>query len=153
MRPLALALALASVAACGGSSKPAADSPDPTPSGPVAWKDMNADQRHEYMEHTVMPAMKETFVAFDAEEFGEMKCKTCHGAGAEDKSFEMPNADLKPLDFANMDKLDEHDQKVAKWMHEVVVPEMAKLLGEQPYDPATQQGFGCTGCHTAVSSK
>ena len=86
----------------------------------------------------------------DAEEFGEMNCKTCHGPGAEDKSFEMPNPDIMPLDFSKMDQLDEEHKKVADWMHEVVVPKMADLLGEQPYDPATQQGFGCLGCHTMV---
>lgn len=149
MRTSLLALALLA-AACGSKSKP-------TPTEPVgatsAWKDMNADQRHEYMEHTVMPQMKEAFVAFDAEEFGEMDCKTCHGPGAEDKSFEMPNPDLMPLDFSKMDQLDEEHKKVADWMHEVVVPKMADLLGEQPYDPATQQGFGCLGCHTMATTK
>jgi hypothetical protein len=30
---------------------------------------------------------------------------------------------------------------------------MADLLGEQPYDPATQQGFGCLGCHTMATTK
>ena len=72
-------------AACGSKSKP-------TPTEPVgatsAWKDMNADQRHAYMKETVLPQMKEAFVAFDAEEFGEMNCKTCHGPGAEDESLD-----------------------------------------------------------------
>ncbi|MBK9029830.1 MAG: hypothetical protein IPL61_00555 [Myxococcales bacterium] len=143
-------LALVTAAACGSKSKPGVDTPTPTD---LAWKDMNADQRHAFMKETVLPTMKAKFVEFDAADFGEMNCKTCHGAGAEDGSFEMPNPDIKPLDFANMDKLDEHEQKVAGWMHDVVVPEMAHLLGEEPYDPATQQGFGCTGCHTVATSK
>ncbi|MEZ4402644.1 MAG: hypothetical protein R3B06_21665 [Kofleriaceae bacterium] len=146
----ALLLPLLVAAACGSSSKPSTGGPA---TDPVTWKDMNGDQRHAFMESTVLPHMKEKFVAFDAADFGEMNCKTCHGEGAEDGSFEMPNPGIKPLDFGHMDQLDEHEQKVAAWMHEVVVPEMAALLGEQPYDPATQQGFGCLGCHTMVTSK
>ena len=149
MRTTLAALLLAAVAACGSKSS----STTPPPSGPVAWKDMNADQRHEYMKSTVLPAMKETFVAFDAEDFGSMDCKTCHGPGADDGSFEMPNPELMPLDFSKMDQLDEEHQKVAKWMGETVLPKMADLLGEKPYDPATQQGFGCLGCHTMATTK
>jgi hypothetical protein len=33
-------------------------------------------------------------------------------------------------------------------MAKQVVPTVAGLLGEQPYDPKTQQGFGCLECHT-----
>lgn len=153
MNRLAFASLLAlAVAACG--SKPSSSGPtNPDPAATPTWATMNADQRHEYMEHTVMPQMKATFVAFDAEEFGEMNCKTCHGAGAEDGSFEMPNPAIMPLDFSKMDQLDEHHQKVAKWMGETVTPQMAALLGQQPYDPATQQGFGCLGCHTMATTK
>jgi hypothetical protein len=32
-------------------------------------------------------------------------------------------------------------------MMEKVLPEMSKTLNEPLYDPATQKGFGCVGCH------
>jgi hypothetical protein len=32
-------------------------------------------------------------------------------------------------------------------MSEKVVPDMAAALGEKPFDPATNTGFGCGGCH------
>ena len=149
MHRLAIIPALLVVAACGGASHPTT----PTPAAKVAWKDMNADQRTAFMKDVVMPRSKELFMAFDAERYKDMDCKTCHGPGAEDKSFEMPNPDIMPLDFSKMDQLDEEHKKVADWMHEVVVPKMADLLGEQPYDPATQQGFGCLGCHTMATTK
>ena len=150
MKLTALALTLLAAAACGSKAK----TTDPKPTA-VAWADMNDEQRHDYMKNTVLPQMKETFVAFDAEEFAEMDCKTCHGPGVDDKSFKMPNPDLMPLDFSPgaMEALDEDHQKVAKWMGETVLPQMANLLGEKPYDPATQQGFGCLGCHTMATAK
>jgi hypothetical protein len=36
---------------------------------------------------------------------------------------------------------------MVKFMGERVVPEMAKLLHEEPYNPETHQGFGCFHCH------
>jgi hypothetical protein len=151
MNRLTLCLVLG-IAACGSKAKPADTSTPPTGAAAtaVAWADLDATAREAYMKEKVMPQMKEIFVAFDAEEFGEMKCKTCHGPGAEDGSFEMPNPELDKLDFDNMDKLDEKHQKIAKWMGEVVTPKMAELLGMPVYDPATQKGFGCLGCHTMV---
>ena len=35
----------------------------------------------------------------------------------------------------------------AKFMGEKVSPQMAALFGKKPYDPATNEGFGCGGCH------
>jgi hypothetical protein len=34
-----------------------------------------------------------------------------------------------------------------KFMAGVAVPEMAALLGYDPYDAKTNTGFGCYGCH------
>ncbi len=90
MNRLTLCLVLA-IAACGSKAKPADPSTPPTGAAAtaVAWADLDASAREAYMKEKVMPQMKEIFVAFDAEEFGEMNCKTCHGPGAEDESFEM----------------------------------------------------------------
>jgi mono/diheme cytochrome c family protein len=98
--------------------------------------------------------MKEAFVAFDAEEFGEMNCKTCHGAGAEDGSFEMPNPELDKLDFDEDGSSSTRSTRRspsgwARWS----TPKMAELLGMPVYDPATHKGFGCLGCHTMATTK
>ena len=139
------------IAACG-SKAPATQKPEPeTPPPPadMAFKDMNADQRVAFMKHTVLPAMKQTFSAFDPK-FANMNCKTCHGKGADDGSFEMPNPDLprlpKPEDFMAYAKDPKHAPWV-KFMAEKVTPQMAKLLKVPEFDPKTMTGFSCNGCH------
>jgi len=110
---------------------------------------MNKDQRLEHMKNVVLPKMKQEFAAFDAKEFGAMNCATCHGAGAKEGSFKMPNPALPKLSMAggfkkHMDK----EPATTKFMMEKVVPSMAGLLDTQPYDPKTNQGLGCAACHT-----
>jgi hypothetical protein len=156
MRSSFLAIALF-VAACGGKSTPAAAPPaEPAevvvPEG-MKFDDMNHEQRLSFMKNTVMPRMKELFQAFDAAEFAEFDCKTCHGSGAEDGSFEMPTPDIEVLpgsEEAFMEYAKESDHaRWIKFMGEQVKPEMAKLLQEPEYDPATGQGeFSCGNCHT-----
>ena len=36
---------------------------------------------------------------------------------------------------------------MVKFMSEKVSPAMAEIFGKKPYDPATNEGFGCGGCH------
>src|SRR5690349_1060559 len=86
--------ALLASAACGGKSaapQSAGGASEAPPPADMAFKDMNADQRMAFMKASVLPAMKAAFQKFDAKKFGEFDCKTCHGEGAADGSFEMPN--------------------------------------------------------------
>jgi cytochrome c553 len=116
----------------------------------LLWKDMDHDQRVRFMKSVVLPRMRTAFAKFDAEQYSEMKCVACHGDGAKDKTYKMPNPKLPrlPTDEAGWKKLTEAEPEAVKFMSEVVVPTMAGLLGEKPYDPATHQGFGCFRCHT-----
>ena len=129
------------------ASAPAA-SASAAPAKP-AWDDMTIDQKKEVMKTEVLPKMKQLFQGFDSKRFAEMSCTTCHGAGAKEGKFSMPNPKLPKLDPANgFEKHKKKDPKIVAFMMEHVSPEMAKILGEAPYDPATNKGFGCFDCHT-----
>jgi hypothetical protein len=149
-------LLLLAAVSCGGGGQsapppaaPTAGEPAPAQTGPINWEAMDKAARQKYMKDVVLPKMKEHFVAFDAQKYGNMNCGTCHGPTAMHGTFEMPNPDLPKLP-ADMEKFKawagEHP-KMAEFMGKVVKPEMAKLLNEPEYDPATGKGFGCGECH------
>jgi hypothetical protein len=132
------------------SSAAPAPSATEAPPAKVTWKDMKADQRKDYMKTVVLPKMKEEFIGFNAKKYSEMNCVTCHGDSVKDGSFKMPNPKLPklPSDEAGFKALMKKKPDVTKFMGGKVVPAMAEMLGESPYDPATKQGFGCFECHT-----
>lgn len=94
--------------------------------------------------------MGSLFHDFNAKDFAEPKCVLCHGDGVKDGSFTMPNPQLPKLDAtpAGMKALRAKHAKIFDFMSKQVVPTMASLLGQQPFDPKTGQGFGCLECHT-----
>jgi hypothetical protein len=136
-------------AAPAASSAPAAPAA-PEPPGPGQWDTWSKDQKLAYMKSAVMPKMGPMFHDFDAKKYAETKCVLCHGAGAKDKSFKMPNAGLPKLPTTpdGMKKLHETKAEMVEFMSKQVVPTTASLLGKEPYDPKTKKGFGCFGCHT-----
>lgn len=112
------------------------------------WKDKSRDDKLAIMKTVVMPKMKAEFQAFDAKEFKDFTCKTCHGEAAKEGKFEMPNPKLPKLNAK--DGFKAHQKKHAKmleFMMHKVVPGMADAMGVKPFDPATKEGFGCGGCH------
>jgi hypothetical protein len=141
--------AAAASAAPSASAAPEAAAPPAAP-GPGDWDKWSHDQKLAYMKSAVMPKMKDLFSSFDSAKYGDMKCKTCHGHGAEDGSFKMPNPDLPklPKTPAEFKALAQKKAKIFTFMKEQVQPTMAQLIGEQPFDPKTMQGFGCMHCHT-----
>lgn len=145
-----LAIALA---ACGGS-QPAASSPAepgvapadaPAEGSAEVWSDTMPDNlKAEFMKNKVLPAMAKTFQEHDAEKYAKFDCKTCHGP-----QFKPHPVDYLPeLTFKDGKLLEaEKHPEMAQFMSEKVSPQMAEIFGKKPYDPATQQGFGCGGCH------
>jgi hypothetical protein len=151
--PAASSAAPAASAPPAESAAPAASAapaPSAGPPGPGDWDKWSHDQKLEYMKAAVMPKMGGLFHDFDAKRYAEPKCVLCHGSGAKDGSFKMPNPELPKLDLtpAGMKALHAKKAAVVEFMAKQVVPTTAGLLGEQPYDPKTQQGFGCLECHT-----
>ncbi len=102
-----------------------------------------------YMKSAVMPKLGGMFHDFDAKMFAEPRCTTCHGEGAKKGDFKMPNAKLPKLPATpeGFKELKEKKPKVVDFMVDVE-KSVAGLLGEQPFDPQTKQGFGCFNCHT-----
>jgi hypothetical protein len=120
------------------------------PPGPGDWDTWSHDQKREYMKTTVMPKMGGLFHDFDAKKYADPKCVLCHGSGAKDGSFKMPNSELPKLDLtpAGMKAMHAKHTAIVEFMGKQVMPQMAQLLGEQPFDMKTMKGFGCLGCHT-----
>jgi hypothetical protein len=162
-----MAAVIPAAVACGGkepeaitptatTAPPSAASAAPATTAPaagttLAWKNMNKDQRLEFMKTTVLPKMKAEFAAYDSKRFGNITCGTCHGEGAKDGSFKMANPKLTPHvpnDMPGFEKLMKERPDGVKFMASKVIPQMAQLLGEEPFDPKTGKGFGCHECHT-----
>jgi hypothetical protein len=119
-------------------------------SGSATWDfdKLTKEEQTDYMKKQVVPTMKPLFQKFDAKHYANFGCKTCHGKDPKATKFKMPTPDLPKLDFAAL-KAGKQKPKVAKWMGEVVEPEMAKLLQKPVYNPEhpDPSQFGCLGCH------
>jgi hypothetical protein len=113
---------------------------------------MNKQQRGKFMRESVVPKMKDLFAAHDGKRFAKFGCGTCHGAGASDGSFKMPNPQLPqlPSTHEGFEALGKKQPEMMKFMSTQVEPEMAKLLGAKEMDPKNPQagGFSCMSCHT-----
>lgn len=112
------------------------------------FRQMTMGEKKNHMKMVVTPRMAAVFQAWNAKGFEDFGCLTCHGPSAKTGNFAMPSSALPRLDPTDGFKKElEKHPAVMKFMSEKVVPEMAAALGVAPYDPATQKGFGCGGCH------
>jgi mono/diheme cytochrome c family protein len=154
------------VLACGGAQPaaepPASPTPAPLPSASAAapdgaapasssWDAMSRDEKMNHMKTVIFPKMKDEFSTFDGKRFSTFTCATCHGAGAKNGSFKMPNPDLPKIPGTpeGFKKLMETKGDITKFMMGKVKPRMASLLGETEFDPQSNpKGFGCAECHT-----
>jgi hypothetical protein len=132
----------------GGGESSASASAGASSASPEQWASMSKDDRANYMREQVVPRMGALLSTAFPDKFSKVTCRTCHGKNGSENGFKMPNPDLPALDPT--DHFKAHEAKTPQLLHfmmEKVTPEMAALVGEKPYDPATKQGFGCFECH------
>lgn len=166
LTPVVLAILLAIAGGCAGSSEretappagPAAKKPTSAQSGglgapKIPWKDKNREQRLEYMGLFVLDPMGKLFAGWKPDEFSAenaFRCQSCHGENFDKPpvDFHMPRVAFPLLPDDPIGGAMKYDPVATKFMVDKVVPTMAELLGEEPYDPATGKGtFGCFRCH------
>ncbi|GAC1588389.1 MAG: hypothetical protein NVS3B20_16290 [Polyangiales bacterium] len=143
------------VVSCGGAQAPASaprtnakESTD-VPPPPASWDALSHEQKLDYMSKAVMPKMGALFHDYDAKRFANPTCEMCHGSGAKNGSFKMPNPELPKLSVeGEFKKHRDKDAAIVDFMMAKVEQQMAGLLNEAPYDVKTHKGFGCFECHT-----
>lgn len=116
------------------------------------WAEMDHDERMQHMGAVVMPRLQAVFEAHDAKRFADFGCVTCHGEGARDGSFEMPNPNLAELDAANLYR--KHRQEspdMVKLMWKEVEPAMGEALAET-YGMGGAQ-VSCASCHVVINGE
>jgi hypothetical protein len=146
---LCAALLCLSISACGAPRDPEDPSGAAQSLARVPWKEKNRQERMDWMGVSVFPKMRVAFAKFDQDRFGDFSCQTCHGETMELADYHMPNTLYALSRTDTIAKARAYDAAVTDFMTEDVMPEMAKLLGESPYDATTRSGFGCFGCHPA----
>ena len=165
---LALGFVVA-LAACSRSGDPAPVAPAPAPAATppkpqatggtggigapnIPWAEKTRAQRQDYMGIYVVDRMAALFREWKPDEYAGVtgfRCQTCHGENFDKPpvDFHMPRVAF-PLDPADpIGSATRYDPEAAKFMVERVMPTMAELLGEKPYDEETKQGFSCFRCH------
>lgn len=167
-RAAAFAVAAVGLAACGAPpsaapspSAPAAAAPPtavalatcpsaiPTVDRPHdgAWATWTHEQKLAYMKEAVLPTEAPLFREYSATRFGELTCRSCHGAGADDGSYKMPNPALPKLAPGNLFEMEKTKPRVFRFMYDVVTPRTAALLNKPEWSHKTMSGFGCFACH------
>lgn len=117
---------------------------------PKPWDAMTFEEHTQYMTERVLPIMQAKFQAFDGQRFAAFGCHTCHGTDMEAKRYVMPNPSLTLLPAPRTPEWEAMrgaTTGMAAFMWKDVWPSMITLLGSTPLNPATREGFGCTGCH------
>ena len=136
-----LALLAIALAACVSGSR--------HPPAPGEWATWSHDAKKAYMEQVVLGDAKKMFAIYDPVRYRDVTCRTCHGAGADDGTYRMPNPALPALVPTKIYELAGAKPQLFIFMDGYVQAHMARLLGEPTFDHMTMSGFGCFACHTA----
>jgi hypothetical protein len=121
-----------------------------TPPDDKPWQKMNYSEKEWYMVGKVHPVMRQVFQTFNAKKYeGEkFECVPCHGENPEERKYKMPSDHLSKVPaFGSADWKAMENSRVFKFMSKSVTPSMGKLIGEEPWNPETGEGYSCWGCH------
>jgi hypothetical protein len=111
---------------------------------------MDHDARRAHMVQHVLPRTRELFTSWNAERFDDLSCGTCHGEGARERNFAMPNTSLitlYPTGTIGQQEVLAQYTEACTFMYSRLVPSMQTMLGASEYDAATHTGFSCFSCH------
>ena len=120
---------------------------------PQSWDSMSAEEREWYMIGVFLPIEAESFTQYaqssgQGDRFSQFECENCHSDDGRENHFAMPSRSLMALPAPGSPQWEQMSHGPAyAFMHDVVVPECATMLGEQPYSPEHPDGFGCFNCH------
>ena len=115
--------------------------------GTFDFDKLTHDEKMKFMKEKVVPPMKKAFQEFDAKDFADFGCKTCHGKDPKKTKYKMPNPELPALDFKALEQKKQKPE-VAEFMAKTVKPQMAKILEQPEMTKDNPKGFGCLECHT-----
>jgi len=115
----------------------------------IPWAKKTHAQRLDYMGLFVLPRMETLFKEWRPADYGDFRCQTCHGEGFDKPpvNFHMPRVSYPLKADDPIGAAMKYDAEATHFMMEKVLPTMAELLGEKPYDEKTGQGFACFRCH------
>lgn len=128
----------------------AADPVPVTAPGPGEWKTWSHERKLAYMKGPFFEQAKAVFTAFEPARYARFNCRTCHGEGADNQTYKMPNRDLAVLvgGKPGFQELADHEPQLLGFMQQQLVPAVAGLLGVPAFDMKTHVGFSCFDCHT-----
>ncbi len=164
MPPFELVLVAVLVfSACGARKSVAPAAATPTATAPVTtcapaiptvdrphdgdWARWTHEQRLAYMKAAALPTEAPLFREYAPDRFADFTCRTCHGAGADDGTYKMPNPALPKLDVGHLFEMEKTRPRVFRFMYDVVTPRTAALLNLPEWQHETMSGFGCLRCH------
>jgi hypothetical protein len=115
----------------------------------IPWAKKTHAQRLDYMGLFVLPRMEKLFKEWRPADYGDFRCQTCHGEDFDKPpvNFHMPRVSYPLKADDPIGAAMKYDAEATHFMMEKVLPTMAELLGEKPYDDKTGQGFACFRCH------
>jgi len=119
----------------------------------IPWAKKTHAQRLDYMGLFVLPRMEKLFKEWRPADYGDFRCQTCHGEDFDKPpvNFHMPRVSYPLKADDPIGAAMKYDAEATQFMMEKVLPTMAELLGEKPYDEKTGQGFACFRCHPKAS--